>query len=108
MEEKKTIQPLKADTKKVKTSEQPVITPEQVQGIVQQAEIKLRQMSEQLRQMNQMLTDKTIEELFMVIKHASYFEPDFVDKCTKCIETYITNVAFSSPEQPEEQKKKEE
>ena len=76
----------------------------QVQAIMRQAEMKIQQLMENMRQLDQMLRDKTIDQLFSVIKHASYFDPDFVEKSAKCIETYLTNLAFSSeePVQPEE------
>lgn len=109
MEEKNTkVKPLNPTKKTVKAANeaaQPLnFSPEQLQGVIQQAEAKVRQVMEQLRQMNQMLTDKTIDQLFQVIKHATYFNTDFVDKCAETIETYLKNVAFATNEQQPEVK----
>ena len=93
MEEKKqTVQPLNSTTEK---NEKPAISVEQLQGVLQQAEMRMRQMSEQMTQMNQMLRDKTIDQLFEVLKYSVHFDEEFVVKSAKCIETYLSNVAFS-------------
>ena len=93
MEEKnQTVQTLNGATEK---SEKPAINVEQLQGVLQQAEMRMRQMSEQMAQMNQMLRDKTIDQLFEVLKYSVHFDEEFVVKSAKCIETYLTNVAFS-------------
>lgn len=78
-----------------KKNEKPVISVEQLQGVLQQAEMRMRQMSEQMAQMNQMLRDKTIDQLFEVLKYSVHFDEEFVVKSAKCIETYLSNVAFS-------------
>ena len=77
----------------------------QVQAIMQQAEAKIQQLMDSMRQMDQMLRDKTIEQLFGVIKHSTYFTPEFVDKSAKCIETYLTNLAFSQEEEQDNKEK---
>ena len=93
MEEKnQTVQTLNGAAEK---SEKPAINVEQLQGVLQQAEMRMRQMSEQMAQMNQMLRDKTIDQLFEVLKYSVHFDETFVDKSAKCIETYLSNVAFS-------------
>ena len=93
MEEKnKTVQTLNSAAEE---KEKPTINVEQLQGVLQQAEMRIRQMSEQMAQMNQMLRDKTIDQLFEVLKYSVHFDEKFVDKSTKCIETYLSNVAFS-------------
>lgn len=48
-----------------------------------------------MAQMNQMLRDKTIDQLFEVLKYSVHFDEEFVVKSAKCIETYLSNVAFS-------------
>ena len=78
-----------------KKNEKPAISVEQLQGVLQQAEMRMRQMSEQMAQMNQMLRDKTIDQLFEVLKYSVHFDEEFVIKSAKCIETYLSNVAFS-------------
>ena len=78
-----------------KKNEKPAISVEQLQGVLQQAEMRMRQMSEQMAQMNQMLRDKTIDQLFEVLKYSVHFDEEFVVKSAKCIETYLSNVAFS-------------
>lgn len=78
-----------------KKNEKPAINVEQLQGVLQQAEMRMRQMSEQMAQMNQMLRDKTIDQLFEVLKYSVHFDEEFVVKSAKCIETYLSNVAFS-------------
>lgn len=78
-----------------KKNEKPAISVEQLQGVLQQAEMRMRQMSEQMAQMNQMLRDKTIDQLFEVLKYSVHFDEGFVVKSAKCIETYLSNVAFS-------------
>ena len=78
-----------------KKNEKPAISVEQLQGVLQQAEMRMRQMSEQMAQMNQMLRDKTIDQLFEVLKYSVHFDEKFVDKSAKRIETYLSNVAFS-------------
>ena len=94
MEEKKqTVQTLNGAAEK--KNEKPAISVEQLQGVLQQAEMRMRQMSEQMVQMNQMLRDKTIDQLFEVLKYSVHFDEEFVAKSAKCIETYLTNVAFS-------------
>ena len=93
MEEKnQTVQTLNSAAEE---KEKPTINVEQLQGVLQQAEMRIRQMSEQMAQMNQMLRDKTIDQLFEVLKYSVHFDEKFVDKSTKCIETYLSNVAFS-------------
>ena len=93
MEEKnQTVQTLNGTAEK---SKKPAINVEQLQGVLQQAEMRMRQMSEQMAQMNQMLRDKTIDQLFQVLKYSVHFDEEFVVKSAKCIETYLTNVAFS-------------
>lgn len=93
MEEKnQTVQTLNGAAEK---SEKPAINVEQLQGVLQQAEMRMRQMGEQMVQMNQMLRDKTIDQLFEVLKYSVHFDEEFVVKSAKCIETYLTNVAFS-------------
>ena len=94
MEEiKQAVQPLNGTVEK--KSEKPAITVEQLQGVLQQAEMRMRQMNEQMVQMNQMLRDKTIDQLFEVLKYSVHFEEEFVVKSAKCIETYLSNVALS-------------
>ena len=94
MEEKnQTVQTLNSAAEK--KNEKPAINVEQLQGVLQQAEMRMRQMSEQMAQMNQMLRDKTIDQLFEVLKYSVHFDEEFVAKSAKCIETYLTNVAFS-------------
>ena len=67
MEEKnQTVQTLNSTAEK---KEKPAINVEQLQGVLQQAEMRMRQMSEQMAQMNQMLRDKTIDQLFEVLKY---------------------------------------
>ena len=78
-----------------KKNEKPAISAEQLQGVLQQAEMRMRQMSEQMAQMNQMLRDKTIDQLFEVLKYSVHFDEEFVVKSAKCIETYLSNVAFN-------------
>ena len=93
MEEKKqTVQALNGAAKK---SEKPAINVEQLQGVLQQAEMRMRQLNDQMIQMNQMLRDKTIDQLFDVLKYSVHFDEEFVAKSAKCIETYLSNVAFS-------------
>jgi len=100
MEEKKqTVQTLNSAAEK---SEKPAINVEQLQGVLQQAEMRMRQMSEQMAQMNQMLRDKTIDQLFEVLKYSVHFDEEFVVKSAKCIETYLSNVAFSDSTATEE------
>ena len=93
MEEKnQTVQTLNSAAEK--KNEKPAINAEQLQGVLQQAEMRMRQMSEQMAQMNQMLRDKTIDQLFEVLKYSVHFDEEFLVKCAKCIETYLSNVAF--------------
>ena len=93
MEEKnQTVQTLNGTAEK---SEKSAINVEQLQGVLQQAEMRMRQMNEQMVQMNQMLRDKTIDQLFEVLKYSVHFDEEFVVKSAKCIETYLSNVAFS-------------
>ena len=78
-----------------KKNEKPAISVEQLQGVLQQAEMRMRQMNEQMVQMNQMLRDRTVDQLFEVLKYSVHFDEEFVGKSAKCIETYLSNVAFS-------------
>ena len=94
MEEKnQTVQPLNNAAEK--KNEKQTISVEQLQGVLQQAELRMRQLGEQMTQMNQMLRDKTIDQLFEVLKYSVHFDEEFVVKSAKCIETYLSNVAFS-------------
>ena len=94
MEEKnQTVQTLNSAAEK--KNEKPAIGVEQLQGVLQQAEMRMRQMSEQMAQMNQMLRDRTVDQLFEVLKYSVHFDEEFVVKSAKCIETYLSSVAFS-------------
>ncbi len=106
MEENKEtkVQPLNTEAKKVEKSG---VNPEQMQAVLQQAEMRIRQMGEQLVQMQQMLRDRTIDQLFEVLKYSVHFDEEFITKSAKCIETYLSNVAFSNDATEEKDTDKE-
>ena len=95
MEENKTkVTPLNSKVGDETASKQ-TIDKAQFEAVVRQAEGRMQQMVEQMHQLDQMLRDKTIDQLFEVLKYSVHFDEEFVAKSAKCIETYLTNVAFS-------------
>lgn len=102
MEENKTkTTPLNSQADAKKESEGKVIDQAQLQAILRQAEARMQQMAEQMHQLDQMLRDKTIDQLFEVLKYSVHFDEDFVSKSAKCIESYLSKVAFGSEEDTE-------
>lgn len=77
------------------------IDPAQLQAVLRQAEGRMQQMVEQLHQLDQMLRDKTIDQLFTVLKYSVHFDEEFVAKSAKCIENYLSKVAFGNEEDAE-------
>ena len=67
---------------------------EQMQKIVTQANQKIQQLAMQLNETGMLLRDKTLDQLFQVLKYAHEFTPEFVTKCADAIETYLTNNAL--------------
>lgn len=111
MEEKKTITPIVAETpaNEKEAKQKPTkVDAAQVQAVLKQAEGRMQQLVENIKQLDQMLRDKTIDQLFEVLKYSVHFEPEFVEKCAECIKTYLTNVAFGSEETVKETETKEE
>ena len=102
MEENKTKTiPLNSQADVKKENEGKVIDQAQLQAILRQAEARMQQMVEQMHQLDQMLRDKTIDQLFEVIKYSVHFDEGFVSKSAKCIETYLSKVAFGNEEDTE-------
>ena len=66
----------------------------QMQKIVTQANQKIQQLAMQLNEVGALLRDKTLDQLFQVLKYAHEFTPEFVAKCADAIETYLTNNAL--------------
>lgn len=107
MEENKTKITKLNSAKEVKKEENnATLDAAKVQAIVQQAQVKIQQLTDSVRQLDQMLRDKTVDQMFSVIKHAAYFDQEFVDKCAKGIQSYITAIALT-PETPAEAETKE-
>lgn len=75
----------------------------QLQAMLQQANERMQQIVAQARQIEQLLRDKTVDQMFNVIKYAHEFEPEFVEKCAKAIAEYISNIAFAAEEEKEKQ-----
>ena len=109
MEENKTkVTPLNSQADVKKENEGKVIDQAQLQAILRQAEARMQQMAEQMHQLDQMLRDKTIDQLFEVLKYSVHFDEEFVSKSAKCIESYLTKVAFGNEETTEQPDTKEE
>ena len=102
MEENKTkATPLNSQAGAKKENEGKVIDQAQLQAILRQAETRMQQMAEQMHQLDQMLRDKTIDQLFEVLKYSVHFDEEFVSKSAKCIESYLSKVAFGNEEDAE-------
>ena len=102
MEENKTkITPLNSQADVKKENEGKVIDQAQLQAILRQAEARMQQMAEQMHQLDQMLRDKTFDQLFEVLKYSVHFDEEFVYKSAKCIENYLSKVAFGNEEDAE-------
>ena len=102
MEENKTkVTPLNSQADVKKENEGKVIDQAQLQAILRQAEARMQQMAEQMHQLDQMLRDKTIDQLFEVLKYSVHFDEEFVSKSAKCIENYLSKVAFGNEEDAE-------
>lgn len=67
---------------------------EQMQKIVTQANQKIQQLAMQLNETGMLLRDKTLDQMFQVLKYAHEFTPEFVTRCADAIETYLTNNAL--------------
>ena len=103
MEENKTkTTPLNNQVDAKKENEGKVIDQAQLQAVLRQAEARMQQMAEQMHQLDQMLRDKTIDQLFEVLKYSVHFDEEFVSKSAKCIEGYLSKVAFGGDEDTKE------
>ena len=71
---------------------------EHMQKIVAQANQKIQQLAMQLNETGMLLRDKTLDQLFQVLKYAHEFTPEFVTRCADAIETYLTNNALEPQE----------
>lgn len=69
--------------------------------MLQQVNGKVQQITAQAQQLEAMLRDRTIDQLFNVVKYSSCFDSSFVTACTDAIEKYLTQVALTEPEQPQ-------
>jgi hypothetical protein len=74
-----------------------------MQALVAQLQPKIQQLTHQVQQLDAMLRDKTLEHLFNVFKYQSLFSEEFVVKCTKVVENYLTQVALTESEQSSEE-----
>lgn len=100
MEENKTkVTPLNSQADAKNESAGKAIDQAQLQAILRQAEARMQQMAEQMHQLDQMLRDKTIDQLFSVLKYSVHFDDDFVSKSAKCIEEYLSKIAFGNDEE---------
>lgn len=86
------------DSKETVTKEQAMA---QIQAVMKQANDRTQQIVEQARQLEQMVRDKTIDNLFSVLKYEVHFEPTFVKKCAIIIAEYLNSI-INTPEEKEE------
>lgn len=75
---------------------------EQMQKIVTQANQKIQQLAMQLNETGMLLRDKTLDQMFQVLKYAHEFTPEFVTRCADAIETYLTNNALEPQKEEDE------
>lgn len=81
---------------------------EQMQKIVTQANQKIQQLAMQLNETGMLLRDKTLDQMFQVLKYAHEFTPEFVTRCADAIETYLTNNALEPQKDEAEEATKAE
>lgn len=74
----------------------------QMQNVLNQANARIQQITAQVHQLDAMLRDRTVDQLFQVIKYAHYFEDEFVQKSISAIQNFLTQIALTEPEKQEE------
>jgi len=79
----------------------------QMQKVYQQARAQIQQVAARCNELEAMLRDKTVENLFSVLKYSVHFDEHFVAKTASTIEEYITKIAFAQEEPAQESEKKE-